>query len=139
MSNSIFDDKSRKPDDTLLVEALGATGKYWLELKNHLEEKHGPLTEEWKFYGQKYGWQLKLLRKKRNLFFLTPLGGHFRIGFVFSDKAVSAVDRSDLPDVIKSTLRNARKYAEGRGLPIDVRLPEDVENVKRLVDIKIEN
>ena len=58
---------------------------------------------------------------------------------VFGDKAVSVVDRSDLPDVIKSTLRNARKYAEGRGIPIDVRLAEDVENVKRLVDIKIEN
>ena len=64
---------------------------------------------------------------------------YFRIVFVFGDKAVSVVDRSDLPDVIKSTLRNTRKYAEGRGIPIDVRFPEDVENVKRLVDIKIEN
>jgi hypothetical protein len=139
MPGSIFDDKSDKPGKNILIKKLGVTGKYWIELKDHLEEKHGPLREEWKFYGKKYGWQLKVLRKKRNLFFLIPSDGFFRIVFVFGDKAVSVVDKSDLSDVIKNTLRNARKYTEGRGLPIDVRLPEDVDNVKQLVSIKIEN
>jgi hypothetical protein len=36
-------------------------------------------------------------------------------------------------------LTNARKYAEGRGIRIEVRNPADAENVKKLFDIKINN
>ena len=39
----------------------------------------------------------------------------------------------------KPTLRNARKYAEGRGLPIEVRSQKEVEQIKTLVEIKVNN
>jgi len=139
MSRIIFDDKSIKPEDDSLYEILGTTGKYWKELKKHLEEKYGPITEEWKFYSQKSGWTLKVLRKKRNLFFFTPIKDYFKISFVFGDKAVAVVEKSDLPVTIINTLVNARKYMEGRGIQIDIKLPEDLENVKNLVEIKINN
>ena len=109
------------------------------ELKKHLEEKQGPITEEWKFYGAKSGWILKVLRKKRNLFFFTPLKDHFRISFIFRDKAVAAVEKSDLAENIIHRLINAKKHVEGRGLQIDVKLLEDLENVKTLLEIKIKN
>ena len=79
---------------------------------------------------------LKVLRKKRNLFFCIPMKGGFRIAFVFGEKAVSAVQSSDLPEAIKLELKNARKYAEGRGLRIDVKSARDVENIRKLVEIK---
>jgi hypothetical protein len=139
MSTSIFDDKSMKPDDNRLYEILGTAGRCWRELKKHLEGKYGPITEEWKFYGAKSGWTLKVLRKKRNLFFFTPLKDHFLISFIFGDRAVAAVERSDLTENIIQTLIHAKKYMEGRGLQIDVKLPEDLENVKNLIEIKIQN
>ena len=139
MAGILFDDKSKKPDQKSLVKALGQTGKYWIELKKHIDEKYGPVIEDWKFYGQKYGWQLKVLRKKRNLFFIIPAEGYFKIVFVFGDKAVSAVEQSDLPEGIINTLKNAKKYMEGRGLQVEVKLPKDLKNVKKLVDIKVEN
>jgi len=37
------------------------------------------------------------------------------------------------------TLKNTRKYAEGRGLPIEIKTKKDVENIKKLVEIKISN
>jgi hypothetical protein len=139
LPGSIFKDKASKPDSETLVEAMGKTAAYWKELRLGLEQELGELIEDWKFYGQKSGWILKLLRKKRNLFFVTPQEGFFRVAFVFGDKAVAEVESSDLPESIKETLRNARKYAEGRGLQIEVTAAGDVDVVKELVWIKVGN
>jgi len=139
MEPSVFTDKSNQPNKDLLSQVLGEKGKFWDAIKQHIKEKHGDTTEEWKFYSAKYGWTLKTLLKKRNLFFFTPLNGYFRLGFVFGDKAVAAVEKSDLPGDIINELNNARKYVEGRGIAIVVKNKEDVENVKKLIDIKVRN
>ncbi len=139
MESSVFADKSIQPDNDWLSQVLGEKGKFWEAIKKHIKEKHGDVTEEWKFYSVKYGWTLKTLLKKRNLFFFTPLNGYFRVGFVFGDKAVAVVEQSDLPGDIINELKNARKYAEGRGIVIVVKNQEDVENVKKLIDIKVKN
>ena len=104
-----------------------------------MKAEYGELTEDWKFYGQKSGWILKTLRKKRNLFFFVPHKGSFHVSFVFGDKAVAAVEKSDLPQEIITELKNARKYAEGRGLRIDVKSSADVEHIIKLVEIKVNN
>ena len=139
MSVSVFEDKATMPDDKMLVGALGKSNRLWQEIKKHLKADYGELIEEWKFYGQKSGWILKTLRKKRNLFFFIPLEGSFQISFVFGDKAVAAVEKSDLPQELITELKNARKYAEGRGLRIDVKSSADIENIKKLVEIKVNN
>lgn len=139
MAASVLDDKAVKPDDQMLARALGKSNRFWQEIKGHLKAEYGELTQEWKFYGQKSGWILKTLQKKRNLFFFVPLQGSFSLSFVFGDKAVAAVEQSGLPKELVATLKNARKYAEGRGLQIDVKRPADVEHVKRLVEIKVNN
>ena len=139
MAVSIFDDKSILPDDNKLDEVLKETRPFWIALENHLKQTHGSISPEWKFYGQKYGWQLKMLKKKRNLCFLIPMEGYFRVVFVFGDKAVVEVENSDLPEYIIDTLKNARKYMEGRGIQIEVRSLADLEHVKKLVEIKVNN
>jgi len=50
-----------------------------------------------------------------------------------------AVEESDLPQNIKTTLKNAKKYMEGRGLSIEVKSSKEVEIVKKLVEIKVNN
>ena len=139
MAASIFDDKEKKPTPQKLARALGESNGLWKEIKKHLKAEYGELTDHWKYYGKNYGWMLKTLRKKRNLFFFVPLEGAFNVSFVFGDKAVAAAERSDLPKDLVKTLKNARKYAEGRGLKIEVKSLTDVENVKRLVEIKVNN
>jgi len=139
MSASIFDDKAVKPDNKSLYQVLGPAAGFWKDLRQTFEELYGPLIEEWKFYNQKSGWQLKLLKKKRNLFFFTPLEGFFRITFVFGDKAAAVVEESDLPENIKETLRKAKKYMEGRGLTVEVKQSEDTAHIKKLTEIKLQN
>ena len=139
MSVSVFEDKATIPDDKMLAKALGKSNRLWQEIKKHLKAEYGELVEEWKFYGQKSGWILKTLRKKRNLFFFIPLKDSFQVSFVFGDKAVAAVQKSDLQKKLVTELKNARKYAEGRGLRIDVKNSADVEHIKKLVEIKVNN
>ena len=137
MSSSIFTDKSTKPDDRLLAETLGATSPFLEQIRKYLNDHYTDIHEEWKFYGQKYGWQLKLIQKKRTILYVIPSDGCFRVTFVFGDRAVEAVEKSDLPETIKETLKNARKYMEGRGVQVEVKGAENIEIVEKLSEIKI--
>ena len=49
------------------------------------------------------------------------------------------MEKSDLPKELITELKNARKYAEGRGLRIDVKNSADIEHIKKLVEIKVNN
>ncbi len=136
---SIFLDKSVKPNDEMLSVALGRSYKYWNEITTSLSSLYSPLTEEWKFYGAASGWTLKLLFKKRNLFFFAPCEKYFRIAFVFGDKAVQEVEASALPSSMIKELKNAKRYVEGRGLRLEIRKKADVKNIITLASIKVNN
>ncbi|MCJ7730030.1 MAG: DUF3788 domain-containing protein [Sedimentisphaerales bacterium] len=133
---SIFDDKSAKPDERGLAEVLGRTFQFWNDITKYVAEKCGDTTEEWGFPGPQYGWSLRVKHRKRTIIYLTPCDGFIRAAFVFGEKAVAAVEESTLPRSIKEDLRNATKYAEGRGIRLEVRKPTDVSNIKKLIDIK---
>lgn len=139
MSEIIFDEKSKQPDDDLLSQKLGGVYPFWLEIKNFAEEICGGISEEWKYYGKNYGWQLKTLLKKRNLFFLIPYESFFKVVFIFGDRAVAKIEQSNISNEIKNDIRNAKKYMEGRGIAIDVRDGESLPNIKSLLQIKIDN
>lgn len=137
--SSVFIDKTIIPNNQMFANTLGASYKLWEKIKSSLTINYGELNEDWKFYGQQIGWTLKLLYKKRNLFFLTPYENYFQIAFLFGDKAVAIIEKSDLPQNIIDELKYARKYAEGRRLRMAVKKPNDVKLVLKLTEIKISN
>jgi hypothetical protein len=130
-------DGSRKPDDALLRKMLGKSMNLWTGLRAHLAAAHPPVREEWKFYGLKYGWGMKVLRGTRNLFFFSPRDGWFMAGFVFGDKAAEEVRRCGLPEPLIREFKEAKKYPEGWPLRVEVRSGKDLESVQELVAIKI--
>jgi hypothetical protein len=137
MAEVIFNDKNHQPNDNLLSEKIGNNYQYWPEIKKYVKELVGGTTDEWKFYGQKYGWQLKTLLKKRNLFFLIPYDSFFTIVLIFGDRAVQEIERSDISEQIKQDIIKAKKYMEGRGIAIEVRDKTYLSDIKALIDIKI--
>ena len=139
MPEYIFLDKSKQPQEKELKQILGPSFFLWQDIKEFIKNEIGETSEEWKFYMIKTGWQLKTLLKKRNMFFFTPFENCFRITFVFGDKAVAEVQKSDLPKNLVDELVSAKKYMEGRGLSLDVKSDNDVEIIKKLLLIKVNN
>ena len=131
-------DKSKEPDQDHILRLLGQNAERLNELDSFCENKVGQLIYEWKFYTKKSGRERPSI-KKRNLFFLTPKKDLYSITFVFGDRAVEAAENSELPERIKTELKQARKYMEGRGIRIDVTSGDELEIVKKLVRIKTKN
>jgi hypothetical protein len=139
MASSIFEDKSKQPEYNEVAEVLGRTKKLWDDLKNYIAGKYEPVTEEWKYYNKKSGRILTLRQKKRTILYLVPCKGHYIVGFVFGEKAAQAAHESSLPQSIISLIKDAYKYVEGRVFRIEVKKKQDLEYIKQLVDIKIDN
>jgi hypothetical protein len=138
MSASIFDDKLLKPEEEALKQALGEFYDFWQEIKQFITANWGAFIEEWRFYNQRSGWLLKILIKKRNLFFFVPTAGGFSLSFIFGDRAAAAIDAGDFPENIKDALRNAKKYMEGRGLSVDIKTAQEIGIAKKLIAVKMD-
>jgi hypothetical protein len=136
MTANVFLDKARAPTPAQIAKTLRVRAKYWNELKAHVA---APVVEEWKYYGKTIGWTMKLLLGKRNLCFVTASDGYFIVSFILGDRAVEAATVSRLPVELVRQLVDARKYAEGRGIRIDVKSRRALENAKILLDVKQAN
>ena len=139
MALSAFEDKSRTPRSSELKETLGRSSSLWDQLKIYLASEYQPLTEKWMFSGAKWGWSLQLKRKKRTILYITPCKRHFLVGFALGERAVKAAHESDLPGSVLTLIDSAPKYAEGRGVRMEVRIKKDLENAKELAAIKMAN
>ena len=135
----MFLDKLDKPNNEMLSAALGSSYKYWEEIQNKLKDQYGQINPEWMYYGAKSGWTLKMMLKKRNLFFFGPCDKYFRIAFVFGDKAAKAIKESDLPAALIEEVKDTRRYMEGRALRIEVKKQKQVDDVIKLTSIKVNN
>jgi hypothetical protein len=131
---------SSLPGDKELAELaarLGATKPLWDTLVAHAEATYPPVTREWKSAAKTVGWYLRLVRKKRTILYLLPNDGFFLTAFVFGEKATAAVHASDVPPVVKTTLAEARAYAEGRGIRLETKTAADLATMKTLAAIKM--
>lgn len=138
MALSIFDDKNNPPTETGLGKALGRSHKLWSDLIAWLGENLGPVTETWEFTGSKWGWNLKIQRPKRTILYLTPKAKCFLVGFALGEKAVRAAIAAGLPDETLEHINEAPKYAEGRGVRLEVRNKLQNYAVKKVAKAKME-
>ena len=136
---SIFMDKAKMPTDQDLEKNLGSTFSIWNELKSYLINHLKEPSEEWNFPGKKYGWSFRMKSKKRNIIYFLPRADYFKVAFVFGRKAYEKVVESNVADFIKKELSEARVYAEGRGIRIDVNSEDILPDIKILIGIKLEN
>jgi hypothetical protein len=139
MALSAFDDKSAPPRKAALAAMLGRTATHWNALRTRLGEEFEPLAEEWNFAGKNWGWSLRLKHKKRAIVYMTPCRRFFLAGFALGEKAVGAAREARLPAAMLAAIDEAPKYAEGRGVRLEVRNKKDLEGVVKLARIKMAN
>lgn len=140
MAGSIYDDKLITPTNKMLEHDLLDTKEYLDKICSFIETNYREVKPEWKFYNKKSGWILKLFNKKRNVLFVVPCQGYFRVAFVFGGKAENIIQESKtIPDIIKTSLEKAKKYMEGKIIEIDVKTLEDCKSILALIIIKLTN
>ena len=131
MAESIFGEKTIKPDDTALSAALKNSYALWTKM---LELSGG--AGEWKFYSKAAGWSYQVKSGKRALFYMQPKDGFFRLTFVLGEHAVKAAASADLPAAVLDDLMRATAYVEGRSFAIDVGCDADIETAEKLLRLK---
>jgi hypothetical protein len=136
MALSVFDDKSMPPTEAEVRKALGNTYSLWKQIRDTVTERYSPIVVEWGYSGKAYGWGLRLKEAKRALLYLTPCDGYFLASFALGEKAVQAAKAAKLPAGILKTIDEAPKYAEGRGVRIEVRNSADAKSILILAAIK---
>lgn len=134
-----FYDKQFQPTDEMLSKAIGGTKSILDEIIQFIKTEYGECHSEWKFYGAKIGWSLKIFHKKRNLFFVGPDDGFFRVAFAFDEKAYQEILNSDFPEHIKNKLIEVDVYMEGRPLRLNITDKTDAEILRKLIGVKLRN
>lgn len=136
---SIFIDKTVKPTDKDLADRLDSKYKLWQRIHDLVLSKYPNGLAEWNYSGLKYGWSFRIKDKKRAIIYLLPRDQYFKVAFVFGDKAVSKIMESGISKDIKTEINQATKYAEGRGIRIDVKNDSVIFDIEQLIDIKLNN
>ncbi|HOO83874.1 MAG TPA: DUF3788 family protein [Prolixibacteraceae bacterium] len=139
MAASIYTEKMVQPNEQMLIADLAATKKIFDELAWYIEKKYGAYKPEWKFYSQKSGWIMKMYSKKRNVLFVIPCNGFFRVSFTFGEKAFEQILLGNFSEFVKRLLLEAPKYAEGRSIMLEVKNEDDFDTVVNLIDVKMLN
>jgi hypothetical protein len=137
MALSALADKLKPPQPQDLAVTLGKTFVFWNELKAIIDAKFGPVSFEWGFTSKTTSWGIRAKTDKRTILYMTPREGYFLASFALGEKAVKTAHESDLPASVLKIIDSARKYAEGRGVRLEVRNARDVRNVEKLATIKM--
>jgi hypothetical protein len=94
---------------------------------------------EWNYPGKKYGWSFRIKDEKRAIIYLLPRDGYFKVAFVFGDKAIKVIMDREISEDIKNKLSLSTKFAEGRGIRIDIKNDSDLSDIEQLVEVKLNN
>ena len=139
MESIPFGDRESEPAHDQLQATLGATAPLWDEIRARIARDHDPVVEEWIFPGMKWGWALRLKRKKRAVVYLTPCDGYFVAGTALGEKAIDAARDAGYPDELLDLIDAAPRYPEGSAVRIEVRSMDDVDSVERVAAVKMAN
>ncbi|HEY1030710.1 MAG TPA: DUF3788 domain-containing protein [Flavipsychrobacter sp.] len=135
MDQSIFTDKEQAPSTKDLETALGTTQMLWAELVKYIFDHCPQAYEEWNY--SKFGWNYRVKDSKRVVVYFMPCNGYFKASVVLGKKAVADALNSKISQTIKQIILNAKVYAEGTGIRVDVQNDTTLKDIKQLVEIKL--
>jgi hypothetical protein len=132
-------DKTVEPDDKLVLSLIGEKRMVlWQNILDGITKNYSDISWSWNYYNDGKQWLFKLVRKKKTIFWGAIVStGEFRISLYFGDKAAPIIESGDLPEKIKAEFRTAKKYGAIRAVTMLVNSDQDVENILKLVAIKM--
>jgi len=139
MPLSALTDKSNEPTEQNLRDVLGKAFETWELLIRTVDERIGPISGVWGYTSTNTGWGLRVRQKDRIILYMTPQSGRFLVSFALGEKAAAAAHRSKLPAELLAAIDGAPRYAEGRGVRLEVSKKRQIPSLAMLAQIKHEN
>ena len=127
-------DVTRPPTTRELNALLGESYAAFKELT----QRGSAVTREWKRYGKKSPWVLKVSQGDRTLFYVTPKAGSFEATVVLGERATEAALSGGVSKKLHSSIRAAKTYVEGRVVRVVVTDQADLASVEQLVAVKLD-
>lgn len=138
METAILNDKLVEPNDEIIFSIIGNTKFIWKQTFSYLFDSDKDILVNWKYSDCGKYWVCQAVNKKKSIFRLRILKENsFNIAFPFGDKLESIILQSNLPDSIKNDFINAQRFNTTRYISVEVEDTKDFENVKKLIDLKI--
>jgi hypothetical protein len=126
-------DESKPPSKRELASLLGKSHTAFLALA----QRGSAFTGEWKRYGKKSPWVLKVSQGDRTLFYATPMPGAFEATIVLGERAAQAALAGRVSKMLHASIRAAKPYVEGRPVRVMVKGHADLAGVEELVAVKL--
>ena len=138
MSIGAFTDKKQRPTEEDILAMIGPKVPLWQELIQFIRETY-PADEDFTFlYGKKYGWALRFRIRKQLLTSLYPAAGGFKVQINLSPEAVEQALAMQPGKNVQEAIAGAHPYPEGRWVFIPIESADDVQDIKRLLGLRVE-
>jgi len=135
-TSSAFSEKTHPATDDALRLVLGEAYAPWVKLLALVADRIGPVTHVWGFTSASTGWGLRVRHKERVILYMTPQQNQFLVSFVLGEKAVAAARAAKLSASVRKAIEGAPRYAEGRGVRLEIRSTRQLASLATVARIK---
>ncbi len=137
MSDLLLKNPKQFPDDTFLKDILEARYLIYFEIKKLVCKINSNIEFLWNYYKDGKAWLCKVVLNKTTIFWLSVWNDCIKVTFYFSGKKKLAFMESDINDVYKKKLSEAK--ASGKISPLTLELAdiEDLKDFAAIVALKI--
>jgi len=132
-------DETVTPNDELVFSIIGDKELIWRQTMSYLYDNSNDISEVWRFYKDEKSWLFRTLKKKKTIFWIKVLDETFRIAFWFANRLEPIILESNLPQRMEKAYLSSKTFNKSRSIYIDVQDLKDFENIKTLINLKLEN
>jgi Protein of unknown function (DUF3788) len=137
MEPHVLTNKDQFPTEEIIFSHIGKSKIFWNAFFDYIHVNHPEFEEQWRFYNDGKSWLMKVVRKKKTIFWLSIIKSAFRVTFYFNDRAEAALMNCSISDELKAGFRNGRRFGKIRALTIIFNNKKDIDYAATLIGIKL--
>jgi hypothetical protein len=124
------------PTDEVIKAHLEITFPVYSEFLMRLKSEIPDVDCQWNFYNDGKAWLMKVVWKKKTIFWLSVWEGYFKIGFYFTEKNCTGLFDLGIDEVILRDFSQAKPIGKLLPLGIEMRRIEQIDDLMKIVGYK---
>lgn len=137
MSKLILTNPDLYPDDLVLKNMLKEKYEIFAEIVDTILSLNTDIMFNWKYYRDGKSWLCKVALKQKTIFWLSLWDDCIKVTFYFSGKKKDAFLSSDIKDIYKKRLEEAKPSAKICPLTFEFRDNNEIEDLAAVAALKI--